>query len=597
MAIEKLIFQKKENKNNNLVFNLKSTIILAPSLFLFIAVGLVIYWKLGSFPDSPDYNTIFSIKSQIDHFLDGAPLYAEDKWPSNFIQWGYVQWVWMEMHQGQSGFSPLFSFLVLTGFDFFGFNLLGLRFPVATLCFLSIIFFYFSARKYIGKLHSVIFLLVLCSSPWFLIIARSGSLVGMSLAMVTITISLMLFMFDMNAKKNQVNDIKFNLKNILMVLITSISVSLLPYGYTPTRPIMLLMLLLVLLNAKKLGWWRTGIFFGGAIAIFSLQLNNISLAFHNFFAARGEAISISVANLSDLEKLKDIFSILTRNAVLIVQQLIIDPWNYSLNTVVLENIFTQNPKLYYPMYWVPCLIIGFCIFIKSSIIKPLSIHTCVLAFFIFSLIPGLASRIGVPNPARMVLAMIPIYLFIATAFLAAYKIALERKSILLRNILCFFVSTFLVFGSSYQIYNFFNFEIERFNYDSTSYKNFMVAFNKYYEAYPNAKFIFETRTEVGLLSYGMIKFRGGKELQQLIKNKKVILVLANDFHLINNFDEITNLTKSNDLIIFITSSKNDLQNAILQDKSIKLNDIAFLNDSNWPVWILSNKPIASIPLN
>jgi len=474
--------------------------------------------QLGSYPGWFDAVVEHMIHPQVNNVLDGTPM-------------DEMTWRWTDMHQHGGGASPVYGWPIWLGVKIFGLSLFGVRIFTTLIAFFSIVLLYFSTKKLFENKFPLIFVVLLATSPWYLINSRSGGIVGFGFTLVTLALSLLIFMFK---KQN----------SVILAFITGISIGLLPYGHASTRafPPLIIIFVLLCFFIKKIRIIPFISFIMGCILLFLPQINTLEDSLNVYFYARGESLSAiardNPQNKLDFNVIKDKLS--TNIELTAKQVLTLNSKDKSYLWPNIADSYTRLDTILYPRFLMPFMVLGFILLIINMIKKRNIFYSVPILIFFVSLSPSLMSGIGLPNPSRNYLACLPIYFFIAYSL---YNIGdfvykkfyskIGKKPITLS--LTFLVLITLI--SSYQILNFFT--MEKGTYDEKfTYSNCVVPFvNNYLESNPEATIVIHEWAPFDVYSYVGLRWFGGSEFEKLIQNKKIILLRDNNIEEINKLIE------------------------------------------------------------
>lgn len=465
-----------------------------------IFLGLILFWNLGSYPAWFDHIVPASIWPQVNHVLDGQP------YPSR----GLARWQWQDMYQHNAGLSPIYGFFIETGLKLYGLTLLAVRLPQTGLAFFVFIFAYLVLRHFSNYQFALLSALSLGTSPWFLVMIRSGGIIGFGCIQLIMTGSLLALMFSKRV------EIPFRWALILAV-ISGISVALLPYSHTSTRLFALLFALIIPLSFKKVGIANAIAFTFTVLLIFSIQFMDIQHAKAVYFNARGEGLFQVAAGQTEISYAEFVKNKLIDNLIVLSKLLL------SLNNPTgffSDNLASSywNPEVVlYPKWLVPLFLLGLPLCLHAVIARRSYAHGLLLLLLAISCIPSLMSGYGSPNQARLFIAVIPIYLLIAIGANWLYQRwlgKLQYGQIIGTCMLGFFVL--------FQAHNFFFYEKGELD-EKKSYRSMMKTFDEMQMLCPNATFVLNEFPDFDVYSYVMIRWLGGDKLAEQIKQQKVWL--------------------------------------------------------------------------
>lgn len=411
-------------------------------IIIFIFILFVMVWNIDSksdyFKPSEDI-MIYHVVNKVLHGTDISSI---------------VTWQWSSLHTGEAFKSPIYSFITELGIRTFGFNLFGIRILHTLIAFASLILAYRALTKYTNSNIAIIFILLLSTSPWFLVFSRSGAFYALSLSLVLIATSLIL------------NILKSDRANLYpLSFLAGCAISLLPYGYMIIRPISILLIIWLLgeifIRTSRLNFKHFLVLMIPILFIIVIQHNDFNQSFNNYFSARGESmidtIISSKANKSALLETKDklVINIDKHKNMLLGMN---DRNNY-WNPTILQNFWSPEVTIY-PKFLVPFFIFGFLICVYQLVFKRSPESFYLISFFIFTLLPGLFAKIGYPDPARNYTSILPIYLSIAVSVVVIYDILkrflLRYKRYMALHFLKAISIVLLVITVIYQISNYYN---------------------------------------------------------------------------------------------------------------------------------------------
>lgn len=483
-------------------------------------------FQLGSYPGWFDSVVEHMIHPQVNNVLDGTPMKE-------------MTWKWTDMHQHGGGASPVYGWPIWLGLKVFGLSLFGVRIFTTLIAFFSIVLLYFSTRKLFQNKLPLIFVVLLATSPWYLINSRSGGIVGFGFTLVTLALSLLIFMFK---KQN----------SLIIPLLAGISIGLLPYGHASTRAFAPLIIIFVIISffIKKIRLVPLISFIMGCLLLFLPQLNTLDDSLKVYFYARGESLSVIARN--NPEKKLDLNFVkekLGTNIELAAEQILtLNSPNSSYLWPNIANSYNKLDTILYPKFLMPFMVLGFLL-LAINMIKRKNIFYCIpILIFFVSLSPSLMSGIGLPNPSRDYLACLPIYFFIAYSFYCIgnfiYKKSygkFGKKPLTISVAFLILISAI----SSYQLLNFFT--LEKGTYDEkNTYSNCIIPFvNNYLERNPQATIVIHEYAPFDVYGYVGVRWRGGSQFEKLLKDRKVILLRQ------ENAEEVKNLinNKAIDLVV------------------------------------------------
>ncbi|NLD50497.1 MAG: glycosyltransferase family 39 protein [Clostridiaceae bacterium] len=531
-------------------------------IILFL-LAVVLFWKIGTYPNHFDACVEHAIHPQVNKVLDNQDVSKE------------VTWVWTDMYQHAAGRSPLYSGPIELGLRLFGLTLFGVRFITAVLAFIILVLLYHTMRKYYHNLLAGIFILLLASSPWYLIMTRSGGIIGFSLTLVLLALCLVAIMFtpgnnqpDKVSIKNKKKSGRVAVKPCIIAFLAGVSVAFLPYGHAMTRPLPIMLIIWILLYYKKIGASRLAIFLTGVFAVASIQFTDLRAALRSYFNARGEGLLDVAKSL----KSTDPDFLITKLISNIREQ-----FNFLFGLNSMEEFWDPNIAysywktdiVLYPRFLVPFFVIGF-ILCLINIYRKRSLASAAPVLFLFvTLIPGLMAGYGGPNAARNYLSILPLYFFIAYAFYSIFSYVYNKvysldgaglKSSNYKRYLTVGLSvTIIGIICVYQVNNFFNREKGALDEKYTPAHSIYEYLNSYFEENESARVLIHEIPIFGNYSYVTIRWLGGKEFEDRLESGQVMLLKY------ENRLEVENLWREGYFDLLLSSSGPDELKFMLSD--------------------------------
>ena len=129
-----------------------------------------------------------------------------------------VNWYWKDVHSLGAYQSPLYGMVIELGLRLFGLTLFGVRFFPALIEFGALILTFFAFRKYFPQYLLLTFLLLMALSPWHLLVARSGGIMGFSVSQYLVALSMFVLLIDRK-------------RSVGLAVLAGISTATIPYGY------------------------------------------------------------------------------------------------------------------------------------------------------------------------------------------------------------------------------------------------------------------------------------------------------------------------------------------------------------------------------
>ncbi|HEX3043379.1 MAG TPA: hypothetical protein VHY08_01385 [Bacillota bacterium] len=500
---------------------------------IFIGILLLLFWRLGAFPEILDHNIDVGIHPQVNKVVD------------NLVVPGEITWSWQDLHQYEAGRSPVYGGMIELGLRLFGLTLFGIRLFPAIMAFFVLILMYFTAIKFFPRVLALIFIVIFSTAPWYLALARSGGIVGFSLNLAIVALCLVVLLI--NKKKE---------KAIILALATGISVALIPYGYAILRPLYPLLILLVILFCRKIKLTNLILFLVVILAAFSLQFATLNSSLEHFFAARGESSIFTFIGLLQQQNVSEPLQNIVNNfsaefRLLFGLTALDNLWNAPI-----AHIINHPDILYYPRFLVPFFAIGFLLclidFLKTRSKRLLA----PILFFFVAVFPGtVGSAIGGPCLGRDTLAVIPMYFFMAYAiYIVFFERYLERSPKKKFVITTTGLVLLIALISGYQIYNYFGlgeFRGERTSAGCRLYPAVMSCLAQK----PDAKVLVQEYgpfDEYG--AYVILRLIGGAPFQEKVKNGQITFIRN------ENLKELDSLIRSSYFDFVVTSALPMLQN-------------------------------------
>jgi hypothetical protein len=239
---------------------------------VFTLIFTLLVFHIGTYPAYFDDFLGNAVVQSVNLALDGV------KYPDD------VTWLWTDMNQDWAGKSPIFFAVSFIGIKFFGLTLFGIRIVGALLAFPALILTYFTLNKFRSKLFSLLFITLLVSSPWYLSPTRSGGVVGLSLTMTLSALCFTALLFQPSAGARKW------VHGLLLPLIAGVSAAILPYGYSITRIIPIVLMICVWIHIKRIGVKRVIIYTLAVLAVVSVQFTDFKHSIAIYFNGRGETL-------------------------------------------------------------------------------------------------------------------------------------------------------------------------------------------------------------------------------------------------------------------------------------------------------------------
>lgn len=470
-----------------------------PEVLVLVLLCGIFFWDISSYPAWFDHIVAQAIWPQVNHLIGGQPHPLQ----------GVARWQWQDMYQHNAGLSPIYGGLIELGLQFAGLSLQGVRLPQALLSILVLGFAYWVLRGRVRQPMPIILAALLMTSPWFLVMMRSGGIIGLNGTLIILCLSLIALLFPQGGR---------NAAPVWLAIAAGLSVSLLPYGHSSLRLIAVVLAIGVPACYCRIGKKNAFGFLIGLLPLVLLQLTNFDHAASVFFLVRGESLwQMAKLAPSTQAAMEYVFEKLTANSGFLCRILLglNDSENY-LNTNIASSYWMAYPVLY-PKFLVPFFLWGLALETKRILQEKSLVSIALFLLLILSLLPGLLSGLGSPNQARLFLAVIPIYAYIAIAMTHIYSFLPSGKT----NLAVLAIAITLVAG--YQSWNFFSFEKGAMD-DKDSYASLVATYQQLRQRCPQAVVVLHEHPDFDVYSYVLIRWRGGQRLQEEIQSQKAILL-------------------------------------------------------------------------
>ncbi|HEX3048919.1 MAG TPA: glycosyltransferase family 39 protein, partial [Bacillota bacterium] len=358
------------------------------TVLIFAVIFILMFWRIGSYPPYFDELVDFGTYVQVNHVFDHE------------VGLEKTSWFWKSMHTHGAVESPVYGIVTEVGLRLFGLTLFGVRIFPALIAFLSLILIYLALKKFFSRYLLLCFIILLSLSTWYLLVARSGSISGFSISLSLIAFSLLLLLFDRK-------------RALGLAVLAGISAALIPYGYTVIRLWLPILLLVAILNYKRIEKYNFIAYLSTIFVICSIQISNLSESLTMYFFGRGEGLN-TMGKLPDggynipfiLQKLNENLS-MTYNLLLGRN----DPghfWNVNM-----VKDFSSGDVVLYPKFLVIFMIFGLVFCVVHIFTKRRPLLFMLVALFFIGLLPDLCSGLGTPNLVRSTMLFAPLYFLIA----------------------------------------------------------------------------------------------------------------------------------------------------------------------------------------
>lgn len=497
-----------------------------------LAIGFMCLYKLASQQAFLDHCVEFSLYPAINKVFDG------------FVREGEVTWLWTPMYQHAVGRSPVYTGIMELGMRIFGLNAFGIRINIAIIFLLAYILVFYTLKKYFSNTMAVLTVLLTLSSPWGLVLLRSGGAVALGTILVTISVCLWALMY-LPGEKQPKNRI---IRNIIPIG-AGIFTALLPYAHAGTRMFPIFIVLLTLLFIKKLDRRRALQFFIPLVLIMGIQLFDINNALNIYLSARGEGLFDMAKAESPDNIWAFIWPKLWENILILFKLLLgLNQDGKFFNINIADSYWDAKvvlfPKFLVPFFWTGIVLHLVNMFRKKKPILFIPIFLMGVAF-----IPALMSGKGAPNLARLAVSLPFIYYFIAHTFYQLFRLVdviWDKMGIKAGVAFATFVTCLVLATMGYQLHNYYSFE--KGGRDD---KGLLDPFAieqcfELWEQNEDAVIVYEDYAVFNVHSYGNFRFLGGKPLQEKIEEGKMILVQD------EKIEEINNIINEGKVDLFIT---------------------------------------------
>lgn len=508
---------------------------------------LVFVWQLGSYPGWFDHIQPQSIWPQFNHVFDGAAYPVE----------GWARWRWQDMYQHNAGLSPLYGGLIELGLALGGATLGALRWPQACFSVMVLCFGYVVLRRRTGYGFAVTAAVLLGTAPWFLVMMRSGAIIGFGGALMVLSAALVALLFPSVARWVPPWPAP-RLAPLWLAALAGFTVSLLPYAHTSVRLMALALALGVPACYRLIGRGQALAFVGGLMPLLLVQLGDWHQSLHVYFYARGEGL-LQVAVQQPVPH-EFIVTKLTDNIVVLLKLLLglnePEKW-WDIN---LAFSYWLSSQALYPKFLVPFLLIGLGRSGWLALRQRSAPNALLLLWFGITVVPGLMSGYGGPNQARLFQAVFPLYLLITVGLLACWNALVRwpnRASRVLAAIL-------LALMAAYQVHNFFGYEKGGPDEKSHDYGQLRAAYVSKLQQCPEALLVLHEEPEFAVYSYVAIRWHGGTAMQQAIQAGRTWLLDA------RNADTLRQRMSTARQVVVISQKSSAIQAASLLQEALVL---------------------------
>ncbi|KAF0814766.1 hypothetical protein IGB42_00821 [Andreprevotia sp. IGB-42] len=516
------------------------------------ALLLVFVWQLGSYPGWFDHIQPQSIWPQVNRVLDDTPYPLQ----------GWAGWRWQDMYQHNAGLSPLYGSLIELGLRQGGMTLGALRWPQAIFSIIALCLAYFALRRRSSLAFAITLAVLLGTSPWFLVMMRSGVIIGFGGALLLVCLSLVSFLFP-RLEQLRAPWPAPRLAPCWLAALAGFSVSLLPYAHTSVRLLAVLLALGVPLCYRLIGKKQALAFVAGLLPLLLVQLGDLHQSLHVYFLARGESLLHVAREQGSAEAARTFVISKVLDNMLILGKLLLglnepDSW-FSVN---LAFSYWLSGEVLYPKFLVPFFLAGL---LRSGWLawrQRSAGHLLLLLWLGITVAPGLMSGIGSPNQARLFLAVFPLYALITIGLLAAWQYLRRWQSMPVRPL----AACLLLLIALYQVHNFFGYEKGGIDEKPNTYAQLRAAYDSKLQQCPHALFVLHEYPEFMVYSYVTIRWFGGPPMLAAMRSGQTWLL---DYR---NAGQLRSLLPHAAQVVVISQKNSAQQAAALLQESMVLPD-------------------------
>ncbi|MGE5213088.1 MAG: hypothetical protein ACM3NN_05270 [Nitrospirota bacterium] len=474
---------------------------LAPAL-VFTVVLLVMFWRLGSYPPYFNDAVDHGIHMEVNKVFDHANISKK------------VNWYWKDMHTLGGYQSPLYGMVIELGLRLFGLTLFGVRFFPALIEFGALILTFFALREYFPQYFLLGFILLLSLSPWHLLAARSGGIQGFSISQYLIALSTFLLLIDRK-------------RSLGLAVLAGISAATIPYGYAGIRLLLPLLLVLAIVCFRRIEKYNLFAYLGTILAICAVQIGDFPHSLQMYFFARGETLISMARRLPNGgydfvfigHKLNENFHFLFKMIMGLNEKSF---WNVN----VASTLTPIADVVLYPKFLVPLFVIG----VAYSLVHAYKQKRFILAMPAVLLVPGLATNMmsgaGIPNLARSILLLVPIYFLITYGAYGLLRSVCTVSSDKVRIAFAGLFAVFVALVSVYQVNNYFYYEKDTIQGGKNDAA--MVTYDEFLKSYlvdhPNSRILYHEFGPFNEWSYVVIRWLGGKRVETMIAEGKLVFL-------------------------------------------------------------------------
>jgi hypothetical protein len=473
-----------------------------PPALVFAVVLLVMFWRLGSYPPYFNEYVDHGIHMEVNKVFDHADISNK------------VNWYWKDVHSLGAYQSPLYGMVIELGLRLFGLTLFGVRFFPVLIEFGALILTFFAFRKYFPQYVLLTFLLLMALSPWHLLVARSGGIMGFSVSQYLVALSMFVLLIDRK-------------RSVGLAILAGISTATISYGYDGIRLLPLSLILLAIVCFRRIEKYNLFAYLGTILAICAIQIGDYPRSLQMYFFARGENLISSARRLPNggydfgfiAHKLNENFHFLFKLIMGLNDKAF---WNVNVAS-------TMTPiagVVLYPKFLVPLFIVG----LVYSLTHAYKQKRFILAMPVLLLLPGLAtnmmSGMGIPNLTRSMMLLVPIYFLITYG---AYSLFCSISTISggrLRVVFSALFAVFVCLVSAYQVNNYFHYEKDTMFQGKNDAA--MVTYNEflkpYMDGHPNSRILYHEFGPFDEWSYVVVRWVGGKDVQAMRAEGKLVFL-------------------------------------------------------------------------
>ena len=538
--------KKKKKKQVEFKINHKHIAVIG----FFLAVLGVLVFRLNSFPLFFDDFVANAVTQPVNIALDG------------YTEMRDVTWTWTDMNQDWAGRSPIFTAVSFLGIKIFGLTLFGVRISGVLFAFSTLLLLHYTLSQrfallaerpdadaspgcasaiHPAKWFSFLFIALLVTSPWYLAVVRSGGIVGFGVSLVLLSVCLVTLLFRLGEGV---------LYEWVLPAAAGLSVAILPYGYSVTRIIAILLPVWVWIHTKQLGKKRVLVFTAAIFALLSLQIPTLPHSIKMYFNGRQETLFSFGRELPGAALVAER---LTYNIETIMKYFLgLNQPEHYLN-VPLASSFWYPDNVLYPKFLVPVLFLGLVLTIWHGFVKKKFIYFFPVLFLGVAILPGLLCKLGNAEQSRLSIAVLPMYYLIAYAFYCIMALVAPRIEKIFKKdnaapagsknetaekpptpikeklrtasawALGLLVGLAVLFTLSYQVNRFFAYD--RSNHAQHRMLNSVLDYVEYFQNQNSDCVIaYHERPNLGIFSYVGFRLLGGPELEKKIKDGHVIPV-------------------------------------------------------------------------